>query len=407
MFDKIGTTITSRVGKVFPVFVLAALEQRLDTTLEPKALEKQAMALVTWVEDEPGVQELLRKLFEHWHIPAQGATSAEAAWELFHNQPTPIALVDLILPGRDGFWFVEQVRLEWPETICLVMTGSADKETLLKCMRLGVLRCFLKPLDIEELRQHICQEVQRLRQERERLRQLRDLQYQARQNSRQLAERIVQAAEALLTALSLHDPATASHCRRVCRYARILGRFLRLSASQLVALDLAARLHDVGKIGIPQHLLYQPGRLGEAEWELVRQHPSWSETIVRNLVRHPLVLQTIRHHHERWDGRGYPDGLAGGRIPQLARILTLVDCYDAMTSVRPYRTPLSWPEACAELERHAGTQFDPELTPVFVRLIHRQPEWFLPEPPENLRPSEKGVVAEARSKATSQSLCVR
>lgn len=340
------------------------------------------MPWITWVEDEPGVQALLEKLFEHWHIPAQGAGSAEEGWQLFHARPTPLVLVDIILPGRDGFWLMEQIRLEWPETTCLAMTGTADKEILLRCMRLGVLRCFVKPLDMDELHRVLLEQIQLVRDRREQTRHVQDLHYRLRQSLRQQTEKIVQASEALLASLSFHDPVAAAHCRRVCRYVRTFARFLRLPAPQLVALDLAARFHDLGKMGVPSHLLYHPGPLQESDWSLVRQHPVWSEQIVRPLVKHPWVLQAIRHHHERWDGTGYPDGLAETRIPLFARILSVVDAYDAMTSVRPYRAPKSWAEACQELERHAGTQFDPQLTRMFIRLVQRRPEWFTPEPPD-------------------------
>ncbi|GBD36830.1 Cyclic di-GMP phosphodiesterase response regulator RpfG [bacterium HR36] len=370
------------------------------------------MALITWVEDDTGVQELLRKLFEHWHIPAQGAADAEGAWRLFHERPTPIVLVDLILPGRGGFWFIEQIRLEWPETTCLVMSGSADKETLLRCMRLGVLRYFTKPLDIEDLHGVLEQQIQLVRERRASVRHVHDLQQRLRQSARRQAEKIAQASESLLVALSLHDPITAAHCRRVCQYARAFGRFLRLPAAHLVALDLAARFHDLGKMGIPSPLLYHPGPLEETEWSLVRQHPVWSEQIVRPLVRHSLVLQAIRHHHERWDGKGYPDGLAEGRIPLLARILALLDAYDAITSVRPYRSPRDWAAACAELESHAGTQFDPQLTQTFVRLVRRRSEWFVPEPPSPRKAAlptwaETSLIKHNDTSAASESISAR
>ena len=339
------------------------------------------MAWITWVEDEPGVQELLRKLLELWHLPAQGARSAEEAWALFQRQPTPIVLVDIVLPGQDGFWFVEQVLQEWPDTVCLMMTGSLDRETLMRCMRMGVLRCFDKPLDIDDLHAVLQRQVQLLREERERLRHVRELEQQLRQRLQERTQKILHASESLLTALSLHDPIAASHCRRVCRSARLVARLLRLPAPQQLALDLAARFHDVGKMGVPADLLYRPGPLNESERRTIEQHPLWSVQIVRPVVNHPLMLAAIRHHHERWDGNGYPDGLAGQSIPLLARLLAVLDVFDAITSLRPYRMPLDWQDACAELERSAGTQLDPQLTGDFVRLVRRRPDWFLPQPP--------------------------
>lgn len=344
------------------------------------------MVWITWVDDEPGVQDLLRKLFELWHIPAQGARSAEEAWAIFQRQPTPLVLADNLLPRQDGFWLIERILEEWPDTVCLMMTGSADRDTLIRCMRTGVLHCFVKPLDIEEMHRVLQRQLQWIRHERERLRHVRDLEQRLRQQLRQQTHRIVSASEALLTALSLHDPVAASHCRRVCHYARIVARFLRLPAPQQLALELAARFHDLGKIGVPADVLYRPGPLEASDRRTIEQHPLWSAQIVRPVVNHPLVLSAIRHHHERWDGKGYPDGLAGKAIPFLARILAVLDVFDAITSLRPYRTSLDWPAARAELQRCAGSQLDPKLTADFVRLVQRRPDWFRQESPPRSSP---------------------
>jgi diguanylate cyclase (GGDEF)-like protein/excisionase family DNA binding protein len=178
------------------------------------------------------------------------------------------------------------------------------------------------------------------------------------------------ALDALSSALDAKDPYTAGHSVRVAVYVTLLAEELGWAAEEITALHDAALLHDVGKIGIPERVLTKPGTLGDKEWELVREHPVVSAEIVRPLFAEHLV-SGVRHHHERYDGGGYPDGLAGEAIPTVARALCIADSYDAMSYERPYRAAFGYRECLAELRRCAGTQFDPQMVPAFVRVLAR------------------------------------
>ena len=175
---------------------------------------------------------------------------------------------------------------------------------------------------------------------------------------------------ALSSALSAKDYYTLGHASRVAGYAALLGRELGWDDERLVELQNVAFLHDIGKIGVSDRVLLKAGPLTSEEWELVRQHPGISAEIARPLFREELVAG-VRHHHERFDGGGYPDGLAGADIPEVARVLCVVDCYDAMSSERPYRHALSYRQCLAELRRLAGSQFDPDVTPAFLKALRR------------------------------------
>src|SRR5664280_3821316 len=157
---------------------------------------------------------------------------------------------------------------------------------------------------------------------------------------------------------------------RVAAYAALLGRELGWPEERLEAVENAAFLHDIGKIGVSDRVLLNPGPLTSEEWELVRQHPGISAEIVRPLFDEELVAG-VRHHHERFDGRGYPDGLAGEEIPIVARAMCVVDCYDAMSCQRPYRHALSYSRCLAELRSCSGTQFDPAMVTAFRRVLRR------------------------------------
>jgi len=175
---------------------------------------------------------------------------------------------------------------------------------------------------------------------------------------------------ALSSALSAKDYYTLGHASRVAAYMAMLGRELGWPGERLEEVENAAFLHDIGKIGVSDRVLLKAGPLTSEEWELVRQHPGISAEIVRPLFDEELVAG-VRHHHERFDGGGYPDGLAGEAIPTIARAMCVVDCYDAMSCQRPYRHALSYGECLAELTRCRGTQFDPAMVKAFRRVLQR------------------------------------
>ena len=175
---------------------------------------------------------------------------------------------------------------------------------------------------------------------------------------------------ALSSALSAKDYYTLGHAGRVAAYAAMLGRELGWPADRLDELQNVAFLHDIGKIGVSDRVLLKAGPLTSEEWELVRQHPGISAEIVRPLFDEELV-EGVRHHHERFDGGGYPDGLRGAAIPLVARAMCVVDCYDAMSCERPYRRALTYRQCLAELRRCSGTQFDPEMVAAFLRALER------------------------------------
>src|SRR5258708_7066899 len=180
-------------------------------------------------------------------------------------------------------------------------------------------------------------------------------------------------AEGVLLALSKvveqRDGYTAGHCERLASGAVTLGVAMGLDSASLLTLYLGGYLHDVGKVGIPDAILFKPGPLTEEEWEIMRSHPARGEAICRSLPSFEHVLPLIRSHHERMDGTGYPDRLAGDRIPMLARVIQTVDIYDALTNVRPYKDPCSRMRALAIMEEEMAKGWrDPEITSLFIHM---------------------------------------
>jgi putative nucleotidyltransferase with HDIG domain len=176
-------------------------------------------------------------------------------------------------------------------------------------------------------------------------------------------------SRSLANAIDARDPYTRGHSEEVARLAVQLGRKLDLDSVELEMLEFAALLHDIGKIAVPDTILQKTGRLSPSDWDILHMHPYYSAQIIRPIGSMERIVPWIYHHHERWDGRGYPDGLAGENIPLPARIIALADSYNAMMTDRPYRKRLGREETILEIESNAGIQFDPLITKKFLKLI--------------------------------------
>ena len=186
-----------------------------------------------------------------------------------------------------------------------------------------------------------------------------------------LESHYTETIEALVSALEARDPYTQEHAGRIRETSMALAVALQVPSEERRAVRLGAILHDVGKIGVSDSILRKPGPLTRGEWILMRAHPVIGENMLRGIDFLHTALPVVRHHHERWDGKGYPDGLAGDKIPVGARIVAVCDAFDAMTSDRPYRPRMPLPSACEELERNAGTQFDPNCAHLLVDVVTR------------------------------------
>jgi putative two-component system response regulator len=176
--------------------------------------------------------------------------------------------------------------------------------------------------------------------------------------------------EGIAHIVEARDPSTGDHCDRLARRAGRFGRWLGLGPAECVALERAGVLHDIGKIAIPDAVLFKPGKLDEAEWEVMRRHPVVGAELLEGMSSMHLIVPIVRHHHERWDGAGYPDRLAGTAIPSLARIFQVVDAFDALTSVRPYKGAMSSEEALSVIEQEGRTgKWDQRVTASFARFL--------------------------------------
>jgi response regulator RpfG family c-di-GMP phosphodiesterase len=324
---------------------------------------------VTLVDDEPVAQDVLVRAAESWRYQCQTASTAEQAVELLERSLTPIVVTDLRMPGRGGVWLVREIRRRWPQVGIIVLTAGHDPVAASECLHAGADHYFFKPIKLDEFR-HVLEttwRAYRLQQEQHRRRT--ELEQAVRRQTRRVRRTFLSAIHSLARTLEERDPYTAGHSRRVRRYALLLAAAVGLDGRLRRHLSLAAKLHDIGKVGVPEAVLHKPGPLTLEEVGVVREHPSIGERILKPIIRSRAVLGAIRGHHERLDGSGYPDGLRGEQVPLLARMIAIPDCFDALTTSRAYRAALTTENALEVLRAGAGAHFDSTFVEAFLRVV--------------------------------------
>jgi response regulator RpfG family c-di-GMP phosphodiesterase len=330
-----------------------------------------ARALV--VDDDAQVRHTLARILQ-----AQGMATIEAAngrqaiRHLEDGGGIPLVVSDIYMPEMDGIALLKEVHRRWPDVAVIMLTGVAEVTTAVECLQLGALDYLSKPVLVDEVRARVDNALEKRRLVLEnRFLQLsyqERLEFSIRELDQRNKEMFVGQIQMAVRMLEKKDIYTRGHSERVSRYAVKTGVLLGFTGDVLDQIRLGGELHDIGKIGTRDTILQKPGPLTEAEFEEIKKHVIEGEEILEPLRLHrPLVLQIVRHHHERMDGTGFPDGLAGEAIPIAARLMAVVDAFDAMTTSRAYRPSREAPDAMAELSRFSGIQFDPNVVAAFQK----------------------------------------
>lgn len=333
------------------------------------ANDATSSVIVTIIDDEPLVLETLVRAAELWNFRCQTARTADQAIKALELHPTPLVVTDLNLPDRDGVWVVREVLNRWPKTTVIVITGAADGEAAIQCLNAGATRYFKKPIRLDEFRLGLEKAYRDYLVRREHEHYHQHLEVTVHRQTRQIRRQFLSTIDSLVRTLEARDPGTSGHSQRVRRYALRLASALGFDEPQRHHLSVAAKLHDIGKFGVPEAILHKTGCLTEEELEIVRRHPIVSERILAPVIRNREVLSAVRGHHERVDGTGYPDGLAGDQVPVLARVLTIADCFDALTTHRSYRAALPVSHAVDVMQEGAGRRFDADFVRVFAEAV--------------------------------------
>ncbi len=307
-----------------------------------------ARPVVLVVDDEPVNLDLVEGFLGDVQCKVVTARDGEQALEVLAQRNVDLVLLDGVMPKLDGFEVCRRIKADSRTRLLPVvfLSGLTDVADRVRALEVGADDFIAKPVDQLEL-------VARVRS----LLRLKSL-YDRLEDSGQVIAALARAVEA-------KDAHTEAHTERVARAAVALARAANVAPQALEDIYLGGLIHDIGKIGIPDALLGKPGPLSESELVLMRSHVSLGAAIVRPLRSSAALVPIVLYHHERWDGKGYPDRLAGEAIPMPARIVAVCDAYDAMVSERPYRPALTPERAEAIMRRGAGVQWDPRLVTLF------------------------------------------
>jgi putative nucleotidyltransferase with HDIG domain len=328
------------------------------------------------LDDEPDVRDMLSVWLQSEGLRCTPASTSAEAIAAFDRDPADVALIDLRLGLDSGLTAARGLRARRDDVAIVLVTGVASFDAAVEGMRLGVMDYLLKPFTRPELLHMVGRALDwhasqsRHRSERERF----TLEIERR--SRDLADAFMRlevastaTLDALLTTLDRCSPETFHHAKRVARMAVLLAKQLGLEPEAVTDVERGALLHDIGKVAMPDSIIHKPGPLSEPEMAVVASHPQVGHDIVSVVPSLKPVADIILASHERFDGQGYPRRLSGDAIPIGARITSVADVFDVLTSARTYREPVSSEQACAELARCAGSQFDPDVVREWVALI--------------------------------------
>lgn len=319
---------------------------------------------IMFVDNEPADLRRLETLFGHTY-QVLCAASGEEALRLLEQHDVALLITEQRLPAMSGTTLLEQAARLRPHVVRIMLTAHADADALAAAINYGqVYRVTAKPWDDEELRMTVARALRHYDVTRSR--------HEAEETNKRLARRLRAMTRGVVRAIAdtieAKDRYVYGHARRVSGYATAIGRRMRLGVHELEQLSLAALLHDVGKISTPDSVLLKPAALSEEERAVVRLHSERGARLLAAVPEMEEVASAVRHHHENYDGTGYPEGLAGEQIPLASRIIHVADAYDAMTSPRPFRNALDHARAVRALANGAGTQFDPEVVGAFCGL---------------------------------------
>ena len=375
----------------------------MPTTVSPRILI---------VDDEVEITEILADLLSE-EYDCLRAASAEEALAHLHEAEFQLVISDITMPGMSGLDMIPHVKALTPDTVVVMISGMQTVESAIGALRLGAFDYLMKPFDLRQVEavvkralEHHDLVVAKRRYENhlEELVEQRTVELDKALNSLEAAYR--STLKALTAALETRDSETHGHSERVVTYSLRLGREYGLSSEAMKSLEFGSLLHDIGKIGVPDSILRKPAKLTEEEWVRMREHPLHGQQILRGIEFLEGASRVVAQHHEQWDGTGYPLGLRQEEIDICARIFSVADAFDAITSDRVYRRGKPYEAAAQELDDWAGRQFDPKVVEAFHRVpkedweeLHRQS--LMPKPDQFdlrqvMRMMESGLEAVVR-----------
>ena len=332
-------------------------------------------------------EEIIRNLFVDM-LSAEGysvtvVADGEEGYQEAMNNNYDLIISDIMLPGDDGLKIIKHIKKNDPDAIIIVISGAGSFETIQEALRLGVFDYVSKPFDVQKILFSIKRAISAkhlMDSNKKLLKQLTEINANLESSLSEkkkslemtyehLQDIYVKIVTTLVSVIEAKDKYTKNHSESVAKYAVAIARVMDLPHAQVDLISKAAKLHDLGKITIKGSILFKEGKLTVDEFEEIKQHPLRAEEILKHLDFLDVAIELIRQHHERFDGNGYPYGIAGNEIQLGARIICVADAYDAMTSGRAYKVEMDNSMAIQEIKNNAGTQFDPMVVEAFLKVV--------------------------------------
>jgi putative two-component system response regulator len=351
-------------------------------------MSNKEKAKILIVDDEMRVREILSRKLSDDGYECLTAPDGNIALKMLKATPVELVLLDVMMPGKSGPDVLKEIHSKYHDTAVIMVTAVADVQTAISLMRMGAYDYIIKPVELNILSVSLDRAIEKRRLIIENREYQTHLEQRVEEQTKKIRQSFLNSTTSLAYALEAKDKYTHGHSERVTDIAVAVAREMTTSKNMIEKVKLAGLLHDVGKIGISELILNKPGRLTDEEWTMVKAHSEVGERILSPIVEDKEILEMVRHHHERYDGKGYPDGVSQKQMTQGSDItvfaeaytnvlsqgamaLAVADAYDAMTSDRPYRPAMSPEAACSELVRGRATQFAPMIVDVFITLINK------------------------------------
>lgn len=334
------------------------------------------------VDDEDRVRRSLRRILQSAGYRCREAGDVDTAIEVLERDSIALVLSDIRMPGRSGLDLVDHVKMRDPETVCITVTAVDNTSVAVDALARGAYAYVIKPFDMNEILIQVESALRRRRLELAQKKLQFELERQVRQQTEMIRHSREEIALRLISASQYRDTETGAHIRRIGLYTAEMASLMGMDQEKIDMLRVAAPMHDVGKIGIPDSILLKPGRLTKEEFEEMKRHTTIGASILRGSSTPLLQVaeQIALQHHEWWDGTGYPNGLSGEQISVEARMVAVADVFDALTHDRVYKE--AWPvgKALALIEDESSTHFDPEIAALFLKHADKMQEIRLANP---------------------------
>ncbi len=319
------------------------------------------------VDDEEGILDSLRVLLEDTSYEFVGITNPVEAIERVRKEHFDLMLLDFMMTPLHGDEVVEEIRKFNKELYILLLTGHKDLAPPLETIKRLDIQGYCEKSDkFDQLLLLIESAIKSVKQ----MDEIKRINEKLEDSKEQLEQAYLDMVQTLRYTVEAKDSYTRGHSDRVSEYSVLIGEKLGLPAEQIKTLRIGGLFHDIGKIGIPDSILLKPAKLTDEEYSQIKNHPSIGAHILGSAAIFQDIIPIVKHHHERYDGNGYPSKLKGEEIPYLARIAAVADTFDAMTSRRSYRGPIEVEHVKEEIKRCEGTQFDPQIAEVFIEILN-------------------------------------